>query len=79
MVGNQILCDFTKFLLISKFCVISRNLQAALHFAPLLVGPANASDLLITGRVIKSSEALQMGLGKKNICLRKIATIHTKY
>jgi len=39
--------------------------MAALHFAPLLVGPANASDLLITGRVIKSSEALQMGLVNK--------------
>ena len=52
--------------------------QAALHFAPLLVGPAFASDLLITGRVIKSSEALQMGLGKR-ICLKKLAPVHTKY
>merc|ERR1712025_883413 len=30
--------------------------MGALHFAPLLIGPANAADLLITGRVIKAEE-----------------------
>jgi len=39
--------------------------MAALHFAPLLMGPAFAADLLITGRVIKAQEALQMGLVNK--------------
>ena len=41
--------------------------MGALHFAPLLIGPANAADLLITGRVIKAEEALKMGLVNK-IC-----------
>ena len=41
--------------------------MGALHFAPLLIGPANAADLLITGRVIKAEEAFKMGLVNK-IC-----------
>lgn len=36
--------------------------MGSLHFAPLLVGSANAADLLLTGRVIKADEAFDMGL-----------------
>lgn len=36
--------------------------MAATHFAPLLLGPAVAADLLLTGRVIEAEEALKLGL-----------------
>ncbi len=36
--------------------------MAATHFAPLLLGPSVAADLLLTGRVVKGPEAVDMGL-----------------
>jgi enoyl-CoA hydratase/carnithine racemase len=36
--------------------------MGAMHFAPILLGPSAAADLLLTGRVVSAVEALRMGL-----------------
>jgi len=39
--------------------------MAATHFLPMIVGPQVAADLLLTGRLVKADEALNIGLVAK--------------
>merc|ERR1712029_893356 len=41
------------------------------HFLPQLIGPSKSADLLLSGRVIDSKEALQIGLVDKDSMRRE--------